>query len=146
MSKQLDSILGRATRATPEPRTAPEPPVPTEAMSGGGEGARALQARVAETVQAPPAAQKRAAEVKTKPKATDPSAAATEPAHDIPERPAEAMAEPQRPIQAVVPVSVARALAVKAAMEDTTVRDLILRGLAAIGLDVPEDECRDRRR
>ena len=146
MSKQLDSILGRATRATPEPRTAPEPPMPAEAMSGGGEGARALQARVAETVQSPPAAQKRAAKAKTKPKATDPSAAAPEPAHDIPERPAEAMAEPQRPIQAVVPVSVARALAVKAAMEDTTVRDLILRGLAAIGLDVPEDECRDRRR
>ena len=146
MSKQLDSILGRATRATPEPRTALEPPASAEAVPGEGEGARALQARVAETVQSPPAAQKRTAKVKTKPKATPLSAAAPQPAHDIPERPAEAMAEPQRPIQAVVPVSVARALAVKAAMEDTTVRDLILRGLAAIGLDVPEDECRDRRR
>ena len=136
MSKQLDSILGRATRATPEPVATPD-----LASAGAGEGARALQARVAETVE-PKEVPARTAKVKTKPKAAKTSAPMTE----TPERPAEAMAEPQRPIQAVVPVSVARALAVKAAMEDTTVRGLILRGLAAIGLDVPEEECRDRRR
>ena len=160
MSKQLDSILGRATRATPPPE-----PVATAAPEAAAEDARALQALVADAAAPAPAknrpapAKNRSAPAKNgkggpgtpaaKPRAasrparrTAPPVRAEAPTADL----APAQNEPQRPIQAIVPVSVARALAIRAATEDTTVRDLILRGLAAIGLDVPEHECRDRRR
>ena len=123
MSKQLDSILGRAPRATPAAVAAP---------AATADDARALQRSVAERVAKP-----------TRPK--DPVKSGARPKR-TPTEPEPAAAEPQRPIQAIVPVSVARALAIRAATEDTTVRDLILRGLAAIGVDVPEHECRDRRR
>ena len=87
MSKQLESILSRATTATPAAK--PESPI-----------------------------------------AVKPSTAV----------------EPQRPIQAHVPASVARAVMIRAAEEGTTVRTIILQGLRAIGIDVPEAEIRDKRR
>jgi hypothetical protein len=46
----------------------------------------------------------------------------------------------------MVPASVERAVKIRAAEEGTTVRTLILKGLQAIGVDVPEEELRDRRR
>jgi len=52
----------------------------------------------------------------------------------------------ERPLQAMVPASVERAVKIRAAEEGTTVRTLILKGLKAIGIDVPEEELRDRRR
>ena len=55
-------------------------------------------------------------------------------------------AEPARAIQAYVPVSIAKALNMRAAQEDVTVRTLILQGLKAIGFDVPEEDLRDRRK
>jgi hypothetical protein len=53
--------------------------------------------------------------------------------------------EPQKSIQAFVPASVDRALRMKAAEEGTTTRNLILRGLKAIGFDVADEELRDKR-
>lgn len=55
-------------------------------------------------------------------------------------------AEPERAIQAYVPVSIAKALNMRAVQEDVTVRTLILQGLKAIGFDVPEEDLRDRRK
>jgi hypothetical protein len=95
MSKQLDSILGRATNATPGPKEK-APDVPATQL-----------------VSAPTPAFKREAE---------------------------------RPLQAMVPATVERAVKIRAAEEGTTVRTLILRGLKAIGVDVSEEELRDRRR
>ncbi|MDV4159307.1 hypothetical protein [Rhizobium brockwellii] len=54
-------------------------------------------------------------------------------------------AEPQKSVQAFVPASIDKALRIKAAEEGTTTRTIILRGLKAIGFDVPEDELRDKR-
>jgi len=88
MSKQLESILGKATRATPEE----------------------------------PKEEKRKLEV------------------------VEPKAEPQKSIQAYVPESVARAVNIKAAEEEVTVRTILLQGLNAIGIQVPEHEMRDRRK
>ena len=100
MSKQLESILGRATSATPLASKAVTPP----------------SAPASEPiVLAPPAA-------------------------PTPKR------EAERPLQAIVPASVERAVKIRAAEEGTTVRTLILRGLKAIGIGVPEEELRDRRR
>jgi hypothetical protein len=98
MSKQLDSILGRVTNATPntdrEKEKMPEAPTPR-------------------LVSVPlPTLQR----------------------------------EMERPLQAMVPASVERAVKIRAAEEGTTVRTLILKGLKAIGIDVPEEELRDRRR
>jgi hypothetical protein len=45
-----------------------------------------------------------------------------------------------------VPESVKRAVAIKAATEGITNRTLLLRALQAAGIDVPEDELRDRRK
>ena len=129
MSKQLDSILGRMTTATPRPAPA-------------GDDARAQQATL-ETAIAPTAKLAKRSRPAAKPATPD---IALEPASEPVLKPTSETAEPQRPIQAVVPVSVARALAVRAASEDTTVRTLILQGLQAIGLDVPDAELRDRRR
>lgn len=178
MSKQLESILGRATRATPPSTRAPvEVPVPVDApveaatpspVDPAGP-ARALQKQVAtgldpaKEVPAPAGAKPQPSAKRTTAKARPSTRSASEPTRGrAQEKAARTLrangstpkgagdgkdgAGPQRPIQAIVPVSVARALAVRAAMEDTTVRDLILRGLSAIGIDVPEDECRDRRR
>ena len=54
--------------------------------------------------------------------------------------------EVERPLQAMVPATVERAVKIRAAEEGTTVRTLILRGLKAIGVDVSDEELRDRRR
>ena len=95
MSKQLDSILGRVTNATPNPKE------------------RATEAPAPQLVSAPAPTSKR---------------------------------EVERPLQAMVPATVERAVKIRAAEEGTTVRTLILRGLKAIGVDVSEEELRDRRR
>lgn len=54
--------------------------------------------------------------------------------------------EPQKAIQAYVPASVARAINIRAAEEGVTVRTIILQGLKAVGVSVPEEELRDRRK
>ena len=95
MSKQLDSILGRATNATPDVDKGKMP----EARERLG--------------SVPTPTLKREAE---------------------------------RPLQAMVPATVERAVKIRAAEEGTTVRTLILKGLKAIGVDVSEEELRDRRR
>jgi len=96
MSKQLDSILGRVTTATPSPDRGPMPEAPAPRL-----------------IAVPDAPPKREAE---------------------------------RPLQAMVPASVERAVKIRAAEEGTTVRTLILKGLKAIGVEVSEEELRDRRR
>lgn len=58
----------------------------------------------------------------------------------------EPVVEPQRPIQAYVPASLAKALNVRAAEEGVTVRTLILQGLKSMGMSVPEAELRDKRK
>ena len=52
----------------------------------------------------------------------------------------------ERQLHATVPACVERALKIKAAEEGATVRTLVLRGLQAIGIDVPADEIGDRRK
>src|SRR4051812_7268519 len=96
MSKQLDSILGKATNATP-----------------GADKGKMPDAPAPRLVSAPTPTLKREAE---------------------------------RPLQAMVPATVERAVKIRAAEEGTTVRTLILKGLKAIGVDVSEEELRDRRR
>lgn len=113
-SKQLESILGRVTSATPKPQPrAPEPATPPPPESA--------------VVTLPLTADKK----------TKPAKAPT---------PQPRKAEPERAIQAYVPVSIAKALNMRAAQEDVTVRTLILQGLKAIGFDVPEQDLRDRRK
>ena len=96
MSKQLDSILGRVTNATPNPDREKVSEAPTPRL-----------------VSVPLPTSKR---------------------------------EIERPLQAMVPASVESAVKIRAAEEGTTVRTLILKGLKAIGVDVSEEELRDRRR
>lgn len=103
MSKQLDSILSRATTTTPR---------------------RSEPSTVVAEPKAKPAKAK-AAELKSAPKPK-------------PER--------EKSIQVNVPASVARALNIRAAEEESTVRSLVLRGLKEIGLDISEDQIRDRRK
>lgn len=119
-SKQLDSILGRMTTATPAMKAAATPKSKAEQVT-------------AEVVALPAAT----------PKEDKPKAVASKPAPA--KSAAEKKPEPQKSIQAFVPASVERALRMKAAEEGTTYRTLVLRGLKAIGIDVPEDELRDRR-
>jgi hypothetical protein len=72
--------------------------------------------------------------------------AAVEPQAEIPSRkPASKKIEAQKSVQAFVPASIDKALRMKAAEEGTTTRNIILRGLKAIGFDVPEEELRDKR-
>ncbi len=52
----------------------------------------------------------------------------------------------ERQLHATVPACVERALKIKAAEEGATIRTLVLRGLQAIGIDVPADEIGDRRK
>ncbi len=52
----------------------------------------------------------------------------------------------ERQLHATVPASVERALKLKAVQEETTVRTLVLRGLQAIGIEVPPEEIGDRRK
>ncbi|WP_454508515.1 hypothetical protein [Mesorhizobium sp. Arg314] len=54
--------------------------------------------------------------------------------------------EPERSIQAYVPLSIAKALNMRAAQEDVTVRTLILQGLQAIGFEISPEQIRDRRK
>ena len=49
-------------------------------------------------------------------------------------------------LHAKVPVPVARELKIRAAEEGTTIRTLVLRGLEAIGVQVPTGEIGDQRR
>lgn len=121
-SKQLDSILGRVTTATPAMKAAGTPMAKAESAS-------------AEVVSLPTPVK----EVKVE----KPKAAVSKP--ETVKQPVEKKAEPQKSIQAFVPASVERALRMKAAEEGTTYRTLVLRGLKAIGIDVPDDELRDRR-
>ncbi|MQW85975.1 hypothetical protein [Sinorhizobium saheli] len=110
-SKQLESILGRVTTATPATRTQPKP---------------AAEEPKAAVVPLP---------------AAEPAPAPEKPAR----KPAAKKPEPQKSVQAFVPASIDRALKIKAAQDGTTVRNIILQGLKAIGFDVPEDELRDKR-
>lgn len=72
--------------------------------------------------------------------------AAPEPQAEKPARkPAAKKVEAQKSVQAFVPASIDKALRMKAAEEGTTTRNIILRGLKAIGFDVPEEELRDKR-
>jgi hypothetical protein len=114
-SKQLESILGRATTATPrqtQPKTLAvvndEVPVQKE----------------------PPQSESTQKEIRTAKQQTD----------------ALIKQERQKSIQAFVPASVARAINIKAAEEDTTVRTIILQGLRALGMEVADAELRDRRK
>jgi hypothetical protein len=52
----------------------------------------------------------------------------------------------ERQLHATVPACVERALKIKAAEEGTTIRTLVLRGLQAIGVEVPPEEIGDRRK
>jgi hypothetical protein len=71
---------------------------------------------------------------------------AAEPQAEKPARkPAAKKVEAQKSVQAFVPASIDKALRMKAAEEGTTTRNIILRGLKAIGFDVPEEELRDKR-
>lgn len=114
-SKQLESILGRVTTATPKAQsTAPQPV----------KEAAAAAAVKSEVITLAPASPKVARKADKAPKP----------------------AQPERSIQAYVPVSVARALNVRAAQEDVTIRTLILQGLKSIGIEVSDDDLRDRRK
>lgn len=117
-SKQLSSILGRSIPATTKPQQPETAPAPDESKPVG----QGAEVTVLETkaTKAPP-----------RPKAV---------------KPAPAVAEPQKSIQAYVPASLVRELNIKAAQEDTTVRTIILQGLKALGLPVADEELRDRRK
>lgn len=119
-SKQLSSILGRSIPATAKPQPEEATPAPV-AVQPVGQGAEVTVLETKATKPAP------------KPKAAKPA-------------PVAAVAEPQKSIQAYVPASLVRELNIKAAQEDTTVRTIILKGLKALGMVVPEDELRDRRK
>ena len=116
-SKQLSSILGRSIPATPKAQQPEAAPAPVETLPTG----QGAEVTVLQTKATKPAA---------KPKAEKPSP----------------VAEPQKSIQAYVPASLVRQLNIKAAQEDTTVRTIILKGLKALGMDVLDDELRDRRK
>lgn len=49
------------------------------------------------------------------------------------------------PIQVMVPESVRRQVALMSADRGENIRTVVLRGLRAIGIDVPDSELRDRR-
>lgn len=66
-------------------------------------------------------------------------------AEKLARKPAAKKVEAQKSVQAFVPASIDKALRMKAAEEGTTTRNIILRGLKAIGFDVPEEELRDKR-
>lgn len=119
-SKQLSSILGRSIPATPKAQQPEIAPAPVETLPTG----QRAEVTVLQTKATKPTA---------KPKAEKPA-------------PVAAVAEPQKSIQAYVPASLVRQLNIKAAQEDTTVRTIILKGLKALGMDVPDDELRDRRK
>ena len=115
-SKQLSGILNRAIAPTPKVALQPQPEP--------------------EIVQAPEPTP--TADILTLPKVEAPTRAA--------KAKPEPVVEPQRPIQAYVPASLAKALNVRAAEEGVTVRTLILQGLKSMGLPVPEAELRDKRK
>lgn len=119
-SKQLSSILNRAIAPTLRPETPAEPVIE--------------QATAAE-----PAA---TAEIVSLAKPERPAKVAKE---KPVEQPAPVQ-EAQKAIQAYVPASVAKALNIRAAEEGGTVRTIILQGLKAIGVAVPDEELRDRRK
>jgi propanediol dehydratase small subunit len=105
MSKQLESILSRAPRAT----------VGLEVV---------VPSKNEQPVQPPR---------QETPSAETPAAAAAARVRDV-------------SLGIEVPESVKRAVAMKAATEGITNRTVLLRALQAAGIDVPEDELRDRRK
>ncbi|BCH05674.1 hypothetical protein MesoLj131b_76730 (plasmid) [Mesorhizobium sp. 131-2-5] len=126
MSKQLESIMKRMPVATPPAAlkvvmpqveaTEPQPETKPEDAS--------------RAPASPPTAKKTGAKREAvKQAATAPAAA-----------------EPERSIQAYVPLSIAKALNMRAAEEDVTVRTLILQGLQAIGFEISPEQIRDRRK
>lgn len=120
-SKQLDSILGKFTSATPSTASVgqgAQPPAPAKAL------AVPESAEVADL------------------KPVRPKASKAPPAEPV----AEAARELQKSVQAYVPVSLVRALNIRAAEDGTTVRSLLLQGLKSIGFSVSDDEIRDRRK
>jgi hypothetical protein len=125
MSKQLESILKRMPAATPAAplRVVPE----VSAPAAQSDAVREAGASVAE--QSRPS--KKAQPKKVEAKAVEDQAP---------------VAEPERAIQAYVPISVAKALNMRAAAEDVTVRTLILQGLKAIGFEISDSQVRDRRK
>lgn len=56
------------------------------------------------------------------------------------------LSEPDRKLTLSLPVAVVRQLRARMAVEDTTLRALVLEALAAAGYAVPAAEIRDRRR
>ena len=50
------------------------------------------------------------------------------------------------PLQVMIPIAVKRQLAFLSAEKGESYRTLMLRGLRAIGLDIPDDELVDRRK
>lgn len=135
-SKQLESIMGRVVKATPAPTSAPAlsvvaaAPAPTEAPA---------PKEVQPEPETAPAQQPKAAKAKREGRAQEPKAKAE--ASD--KAPA---LEPERSIQAYVPLSIAKAINIRAAEEDATVRSIILQGLKAIGFEISDEQVRDRRR
>jgi hypothetical protein len=51
----------------------------------------------------------------------------------------------ERPIQVMVPESVRRQVALMSAERGESIRTLVLRGLQAVGIKIPESELADRR-
>lgn len=105
MSKQLESILSRAPRATAEPAI-DQPAQPTSRPSP------TLKAFAPEPTPKP----------SPEPKSRDVS------------------------LGIEVPESVKRAVSIKAATEGVTNRTLLLRALQGIGITIPDEELRDRRK
>lgn len=51
----------------------------------------------------------------------------------------------ERPIQVMVPESVRRQVALMSAERGESIRTVVLRGLQAVGIDIPDSELADRR-
>lgn len=124
MSKQLDSIINRVPRATPGQAPAPLTvvPQPTAAAEAAPEAARPAAAA-------------------SKPKRGEGKAARPAPTTEAGVKPTES----EVPIAAVVPVSLRKAIMLRAVEQDLTLRGIILQGLQAIGFDISDDMIRDRR-
>jgi len=136
-SKQLESIMGRVVKATPAPALSVVAAAPAPVISEPVVEAAKPQPE-APKLQQVAAPQPKAAKAKGEGRVVEPKTIA-EPA----KAPA---AEPERAIQAYVPVSVAKAINIRAAQEDATVRSIILQGLQAIGFEISDEQVRDRRR
>jgi hypothetical protein len=81
-----------------------------------------------------------AATVVAEPAPTPPSAPTHEPA-----RRRVAGAEPEVPLQVLVPAGIRKQLAIKAAEEGQSLRALVLRSVRGIGIEVTDEEIRGKR-